>query len=254
MYMYTSGYENRELTVPEGRTEAGNAIGMIRIGTVWAPTIPGDIVNKTTFAFPVCHGYMRGDFKIDKLLTTEPDPVFLEDAIRVGRELEQKGCRAIVSACGYFANYLKEVSAALTVPTFLSSLMQVPIIIRSLKPNQKVGIICADGRILAGAPALKNCGIDPSTVVIAGAENLPEMQNYSQGRLNPCKMEQELVNLAKETVKKNPEVAAFLLECSLMPAYAWAIQRELRLPVFDFTTLINWVYNAVVRRPFAGFM
>ena len=66
------------------------------------------------------------------------------------------------------------------------------------------------------------------------------------------KLEQEVVELARQFVSEHPEIAALLLQCSDLPPYAWAIQKELKLPVFDMTTLINWLYNAVVRRPFRG--
>ncbi|GAH91889.1 unnamed protein product [marine sediment metagenome] len=82
------------------------------------------------------------------------------------------------------------------------------------------------------------------------------MKNINQdtGHFNNAKFEQELVDLSKQTVSENPDIGAILLECSDIPPYARAIQEAVRLPVFDFTTMINWVYNAVVRRPFAGFM
>ncbi|MBA7669682.1 hypothetical protein ES703_77815 [subsurface metagenome] len=134
--------------------------------------------------------------------------------------------------------------------------MQIPMISRSLKPGQKVGIICADGDALVPTPALENCGVnDRSTVVIAGAQGLPQMQNINQdkGHFNNAKFEQELVDFSKQVVNENPDIGALLLECSDMPPYARAIQEAVRLPVFDFTTMINWIYNAVVRRPFAGF-
>ena len=38
------------------------------------------------------------------------------------------------------------------------------------------------------------------------------------------------------------------------PPYAHAIQNTVGLPVFDFYTLVNWVQNSVVRKPFAGFL
>jgi len=45
----------------------------------------------------------------------------------------------------------------------------------SLKPDQKVGVIIADGPKLTQAPALENCGVtDRSRIVIAGAENTSE--------------------------------------------------------------------------------
>ena len=63
-----------------------------------------------------------------------------------------------------------------------------------------------------------------------------------------------MCGLAKELVSKNLDIGAILLECSDMPPYAWSIQNSVKLPVFDFTTMINWVYSAVVRHPFPGFM
>jgi len=256
MYTYTYGYDEEEVFVPKGQVIGGAAIGIIVLGHCWYPYVPGNVANATTFSFPVYYKSLPGS-STEGMVSTKPDPIILEQTIKAAKELEKQGCRAIIGACGYFANYLTEVAAAVNVPTFLSSLMQVPVIIRALKPSQKVGIICASGRALSSAPALKNCGVDDlSTIVIAGAEDLSQMKNVLQntGHLNNAKFEQELVDLSKQMVSENPDIGALLLECSDMPPYAWAIQKAVRLPVFDFTTKINWVYNAVVRRPFAGFM
>ena len=68
------------------------------------------------------------------------------------------------------------------------------------------------------------------------------------------KFEHELVGLAEEAIKQDPAIGSFLLECTELPPYAWAIQKAVKMPVFDFTTLVNWVYYGVVRRPFAGFV
>ena len=257
MYTYTVGYDQEEVFWQEGRMIGGVAIGVIQMGPCFVPMVPGDVCNATTFNFPVIYQRMEGAATIEMVVSTKPHPKVLEWAIKAGKELEKQGCRAIVGNCGYFANYLPEIAAALDVPCFLSSLMQIPIMLRSLKPNQKVGIICASGGVLSSAPALKNCGVDdPSRVVITDAENTSQIQNILQGvgHINCAKFEQELVDLAKEMVSKNPDVGAILLECTEMPPYAWAIQKAVRLPVFDFITLINWAHNAVVRRPFAGYM
>jgi len=243
MYSYTSSYNLEELSVPRGRVMGGVAIGIIVFGGGGVPLVPGNVGNATTFSFPVCYKAIEAA-NAERVVSTKPDQLVLEQLIEAGRELEKQGCRAITSDCGYFANYLPEVAEALNVPTFLSSLMQVTIISRALKPGQKVGIICANSDVLQTAPALKNCGInDLSTIVIAGAQDLSEMKNILEGtgHLNPGKFEQELVGLAKETVSENPDIGALLLECAEMPTYAWAIQEAIRLPVFDFTTMINWV-------------
>ena len=49
-------------------------------------------------------------------------------------------------------------------------------------------------------------------------------------------------------------MGAVLLECSDLPPYAHAIQREIGLPVFDFVTMISYVHSSVVRRPYDGWM
>ena len=255
VYRCAPGYGQEEAFMPKGQVIAGAAIGIIVLGNTWYPLFPGNVANATTYNFPVCYKPLKGGFS-EIIVSPQPDPTLLKQTIGAGKELEQQGCRAIVAACGYFANYQLEVAAALNVPCFLSSLLQIPMIGRSLKPGQKVGIICADGDALASAPALENCGVNRSTVVIAGAQGLPQMQNILQdtGHLNSAELEQELVDFSKQVVNENPDIGAILLECSDMPPYAWAIQKATKLPVFDFTTLVNWVYNAVVRRPFAGFM
>jgi hypothetical protein len=45
-----------------------------------------------------------------------------------------------------------------------------------------------------------------------------------------------------------------VLECANLPPYAKAIQDAVNLPVFDFVTLTNFVYSAVLRREFTGFI
>lgn len=260
MYSYKTGYSQEELYVPKGQDVVlGTAIGIISPDGWWYPMIPGDVNNATTFNFPVSYKrvHVEGG-SMSKLISTERDPIFLEQTIEAGKELVEKdGCRAIVGCCGYHALYQTEVAAALNVPTFLSSLMQIPVILHALNPRQKVGIICADGPVLSSGPTLKEAGVDDlSRVVIAGIENLPEMRNMlpGTGHLNPGKLEKEVVALVKQTVNEHSDIGAILLECSALPPYAWAIQDAVRLPVFDFVTMINWVYSALIRRPFSGYM
>jgi hypothetical protein len=60
------------------------------------------------------------------------------------------------------------------------------------------------------------------------------------------------MELAGNIRREHPEVGAILLECSDLPPYAWAIQKASGLPVYDFITLINWVEQAVVQKPYYG--
>ncbi len=254
VYGFMPGPEqvNTQISMAKGRLTGGNAIGILVMND-WYPYLPGDVANASTYDFPV-HYKILEDITVERILRA--DPALLDLVIEGGKELQKQGVRAIVGACGYFGNYQKEAAAILDVPVFLSSALQIPIIRQGLKPNQKVGIICAVADSLT-PELLSQCGVgDLPDVAIAGAQDLPEFQNILQGtgHFNGYRLQQELVGLAKQFVSNNPDVGAILLECSAFPPFAWAIQNAVRLPVFDFPTLINWVYNAVVRRPFVGFV
>ena len=71
--------------------------------------------------------------------------------------------------------------------------------------------------------------------------------------MNNAVARQELVEGAKSLVKEHPEIGAILLECSDMPPYAAAVQNAVNLPVFDFTTMINWVCSSVLKNPVGGY-
>jgi len=66
-------------------------------------------------------------------------------------------------------------------------------------------------------------------------------------------VEQEILSAAESAVSEG-DVGAFLLECSDMPPYAHLISAKFGLPVFDFTTLIKWLYTGVCRKPFYGWI
>ena len=250
-YAYLPGPEQPDsiIQMPKGQAVAGQAIGILVLDLFY-PLVPGNVANASSFDFPVMYKVLKGAGS--EIL--KADPAILERVIEGGRELEEQGVRAVIGSCGYFGHYQKEAAAALDLPVFLSSLLQAPIIVQSLKGEQKVGIICAVEEALTPG-ILEACGInDRSRIVVTGAQDLPEFANILKdtGRFNSRILEQEMAGLASRLVGDHPEVGAILLECSDMPPYAWAIQKAARRPVFDYTTMINWIHNAVVRRPFAG--
>lgn len=256
MNPYQQAVTNEEFHTNEGQVLGGVAIGIILFGQAGYSFPPGSVENALTFKYPVLFHAIKAA-SVDSVVSSELDPNVISQLVEAGLYLEQQGCRAIIGACGYFANYLPQVVEKLHTPCFFSSLMQVPMILSSLIPKQKIGVLCANGKVLKSAPVLANCGVhDPSRLVIAGAEELPEMKKIlaGVGHYNTYKLEQGLIDLAKDLVKQDPDIGALLLECTLFPSHAWAIQKELKLPVFDFSTLIDWVHSAVVRKQFFGYM
>jgi hypothetical protein len=67
-------------------------------------------------------------------------------------------------------------------------------------------------------------------------------------------VEAEVIATGRHIVSRDDAVRAFLLECSLLPPYAAALQEIVQLPVFDYITMINHVFSAVIQRPYGGYL
>jgi len=251
---YTSFNRNdvrgKRLTMPR-QSIAGHAIGIVVLET-WYPLLPGNVANASTFDFPVRYKILR-EATVERIMRA--DPLLLDMIIQAGHEFEQEGVRAMVGACGYFANYQREVAAALNIPVFLSSLLQAPMIYRSLKPEQLVGILFANAKAV-NQTMLEACGITSDIpVAYLGMEDQPEFRNILEygGQFHYDKFEAEVVSRARQLVDENPDVGAILLECSDLPPFARSVQEVVKLPVFDFISMINWIYHGVVQRSYNGF-
>ncbi|HXJ77879.1 MAG TPA: aspartate/glutamate racemase family protein [Candidatus Methylomirabilis sp.] len=216
------------------------------------PRLPGALGNATTFAFPVLHHVVAGATG-DRVVRQAPDDL-VTPWIEGARALETAGVRAITTSCGFTAMFQRELTEAVDVPVFASSLLLVPLVARMLKPGHRVGILTADARHLTRRH-FEGVGIDPASVVVAGLEGRPEFDEvvfHDRADLDVGRMEAEVVDAATSLVTRSPDVRALLLECSLLPPFAHAIQAATRLPVFDFTTLVEMVHASLVRKPFTG--
>jgi Asp/Glu/hydantoin racemase len=128
-------------------------------------------------------------------------------------------------------------------------------------PGKKVGVITANGPILKNVPAVENSGLSAEDkkdrIVIMGCEDGPEFSGAimaNTDRYNPTKVETEIVSVARQMIAENDDIGAILLECTELSPHAVAVQNAVRMPVWDYTTLTNWIYSGCVRRPFTGFI
>jgi len=218
---------------------------------------PGNINNASTFDFPVRYESL-GEVDPMWVVSVEPHPEIVKRSIEAAQKLEHYGCRAVMGNCGFFGNYRPQVAAALRVPFFGSSLMQIPSVLASMGPDQKVGVLTADGAKLKVAPALEYCGVaDLNRVVIYGLENEPEAKVgilSTPGHLNLANLERDLVGVAQTMVAEHPDIGAIVLECSGFPPHAHAIQNAVRKPVWGFTTMAYWIHAGLVRQPYTGWV
>jgi hypothetical protein len=240
-------------TTSKGQVSSGEAIGILLLETS-VPFIPGDVANATTYSFPVRFRKVE-NFSVRRALIK--DSSVYENLLEGARDLVQQGVRAVTGDCGFMGIHQKKLAGELGVPVFLSSLLQIPFISLLIGEDAKVGIITADSKSLS-SDLLEAVGVSDSTnLVISGLEDSQQFYQFAieeTGSLDAEAVEKEVVTVARHMVAESPQVRAILLECSLLPPYGAAVQDAVNLPVFDYITMINFVFLAVVRQRYIGFI
>lgn len=235
------------------QVSSGEAVGILLLDTA-VPFIPGDVANATTYDYPVRFQRVNG-FSVARAIGK--DPSVYDTLKKAAQELVGQGVRAVTGDCGFMAFHQQRLADELEVPVFLSSLLQIPFIAAIIGRSAKVGVITADSRSLDD-DLLAAVGVsDPGRVAVAGLQNCWSFQSFAikeTGTLDKVAVEGEVVAAARRLVDEHQTVKAILLECSLLPPYAATVQQAVNLPVFDYITMIDFVFRAVVKKNYAGFM
>lgn len=245
--------DNGIVQMKKGQNIAGYSIGIIYNEEVWYPMMPGNVVNANTYDFPVRLMPVHGA-TCDRLFAG--DPTLYDDVLAAAKALEKEGVRAISAACGFYGNWQSRLAAEIDIPVAISSLVQVPMVASLLKPGQKIGVLTASKAGIT-PELLNSCGItDHDQLVVGDMYYAPHFSAIveDRGSFDNGIVKKEIVDAALKLVEENPEIGAFVLECSDMPPYSSIIQEATQLPVFDFITLIRWLHFATQQKPYNGFI
>lgn len=222
-------------------------IGVLCLESMF-PKPRGHVRNPRTYDFPVVCSVVKG-VDIPKLLFN-PQPELLKPFIDAARQLEKDGVAAITGSCGFLARFQKELSAAVTIPVFVSSLLQLPIIRLMHGTSADIGILTASAEALT-ADHFKNAASDIDDYSIRGMEGYPEFwETIIEGKRNDFdmeKLEKEICHSAK-TLVTTYNLDAILLECTDLSAFSWAIQKKTQVPVYDINSLVEYVAYSVCRK------
>ena len=236
-----------------GRTVYGQALGILMLDTRF-PRPPGDVGNATTWPFPVQYQIVKGADP-SRIMGREPDPTLLEPFVEAARSLEAHGVRAITTSCGFLAVFQRELAAAVSIPVMTSSLLQVPLVARLIRPDQKVGILTEQPHLTERH--FEGVGWSSREVPIV-VETLPPDAVFptvfigNRTESDTSILEREMVTLAERTVREHPDVGALVLECTNFVPYSQAMRRAAGMPVFDLYTLVMQTYLATTGTDFHG--
>ena len=168
--------------------------------------------------------------------------------------MQTAGVKAIMGCCGFFGRFQYELPKHLDVPCYMSSLLQVPMVMAGIKPNQKVGIMLASKSEFP-FEMLEYLNIDTQRVESIGMEDTKEFFCVceNRGEWDNQKMKADMVRKAQELVNSD-NIGAIVMECTDMPAYAVDVQHAVNLPVYDYMTLARWIHSSVCQKPYYGQM
>ncbi len=226
-------------------------LGVLMLQTRF-PRPPGDIGHAQTFDFEVRRRVVAGATpeRVVRCKAGTADPALLQPFIQTALQLVDEGCTAISTSCGFLALWQRELQAALPVPVWTSSLLQVPP--PPLQANAgwpPVGVITIEAASLTAAHFLA-VGADPATPVQGIQPGSPLHQTLMRDlpTLDEADARAQVLNAARQLCQRHPSIRTLVLECTNLPPYAPAVRTALGVTVLDVVTLLNQRMAALGRQ------
>jgi Asp/Glu/hydantoin racemase len=227
-----------------GQTNYKQDIGILMLDTIF-PRIVGDIGNAETFSFPIRYKVIK--HALPTKIVVENDQHLLADFIAGAKELEAAGVRAITTSCGFLAIFQQELAAAVSIPVFTSSLLQVPLAQKMLAPRREIVIVTANKARLSPRH-LAQAGVAGGKVAIFGLEDKVEFYStfvLQKPVLDLAKLSREMEEAAGEIKTAYPDAGALILECTNLPPFRRIFQQATQVPVFDVVTLVEYIHASL---------
>lgn len=214
------------------------------------PRPRGDVGNAETFGYPVAYATGHGAGTV-QVVEGGAEGQFDSIADAADR-LVASGVRAVTTCCGFLAIFQRELARRTGVPTATSSLLQVPVVLRLLRPDQRVCVLTVNGSTLSDEH-LAAVGVDANDrdrVDVVGLEQTAHFYPMITGQireLDVARAQDEVVAAARRALSADPALGAFVFECTNLPPYSAAVRAATGLPVWDAVTLIDWLRAGVAR-------
>lgn len=230
------------------RPVQGVTLGIIILDTRFR-RFPGDIGHAGSFPFPVQYVIARGFSDGARIL---PDDRTIASFKRAIDDLVDLGVEGIGTSCGFLSILQPQLQAYSPVPIATSSLLQIPLLQRTLPGNRPVGVLTASKAALTPAH-LQGAGAAGDIPI----EGLPPdgvfLRNMAAGSMESSRDEQEaeVLAAARRLLQDNPALGAIVLECTNLAPYASRIRQDLRVPVYDVMSMLNWFHAGLMPRHYA---
>ncbi|SDL96335.1 hypothetical protein SAMN05661010_02998 [Modicisalibacter muralis] len=222
-----------------GNRHTETPLGVLCLDTRFAKP-RGHLRNPRTFDYPVVYDVLEG-VDIPRLLQAPGDDL-CQLLIDRARRLEADGVKVVAGSCGFMARYQREVAQAVSIPVVLSSLTLLPWV-SVLIGEGGIGVLTADDHAL-GHPHLEGVGWHrPATRTrIKGLQHGREFSEVIlRGERDAIDVEAMTAEIRQATLElvEERDLAAVVLECTDLSAFAPVVREASGLPVFDIVQAID---------------
>lgn len=230
-------------------------LGVVRLDYNYPPAA-GDIDCPGSYGYDVIYRCVPGlTFEMAQAgkMTME---VLKEFKLAV-KWLESQGASGITGDCGFMMAFQPIARDVASVPVFMSSMVQCPMVSLAYDKFDKVIIVTANDKTLKPQKdmLLSHCGfnVDDSRFIIIGAEDVPGFDAVARGeKVDVAAVTPGMVKLVQDTIKREPSIRAIVLECTELPPYADAIRQATGMPVWDAITSADFFISAFKDNPRFG--
>lgn len=228
---------------------------MIRLDYNYPPAA-GDIDCPGSYGYDVLFRVIPGlTFQMAQAGKMTPA---VERSFRAGIQwLEKKGAVGITGDCGFMMAFQPIARDVATVPVFMSSMVQSPMISVAFDKYDKILILTANSRTLKPQKEclLSHCGfdVDDSRFLIIGCQDVPGFDAVEKGEAVDVEhVTPGIVKMVGDVIKRQPTIRALLLECTELPPYSDALRQSTQLPVWDAITNADFFISASMDNPRFG--
>lgn len=211
-------------------------LGVLMLDTRF-PRPLGDIGHPGSFTMPVRHRVVRAASpeRVVRRRAQGLLPAFVAEA----QALVAEGARAITTSCGFLVLVQAELQAALPVPVWSSSLLQLPSL-------EAPGVVTAEASSLT-EDHLRAAGAAPDTPVAGLPDGGPLQRTLLENlpTLDEAAARADTVAAAHALIERHPAVREIVLECTNLPPYADAVRAATGRPVHDILTFLHARWRAL---------
>ena len=231
------------------------SLGILRLDYDYPPS-PGDIDCPDSFDYDVYYRVIPG-LTFSMCQSGNIPESIQQRIVEAVWWLNDMNVNGITGDCGFMIHIQELVCKHTTKPVFMSSLVQLPTIVKAYDKHKKVAIFTANGASLQNMKDLiyELCDVDVNDerFIFVGCEDVCGFEAVALGeKVNTKLVEPNIVAKSLEILKKDADVACILMECTELPPYSDAVRKETGLPVFDSITCADYFMSSVKDNPRFG--